>query len=302
MLWAAGVVAPALRRRTGQPVKSRGTLALSLFLSGGLLAAAVSAPALASSPHSGMHPEGTKITTVVTAKYGRVLANSKGRVMYMFLTDKSSTSHCNGACARIWPHVKSKVKPDAGKHVSGKHLRRNSKGQVTYFGHPLYYFADGRGTSGEGLNRFFLVSIHGTPVKPKKKTTPKPAGPSGPAEVTTDTAGGIEVITSKNGHTLYALDPNQMASACTAGCSTTWPPLLTKGAPTAGGDAMSSLLGTVKRPGGDTQVTYMGRPVYNYSGDKNASKANGEGLIGPYVSTYTYWYDITPAGMFNAPV
>ena len=181
-------------------MRHRGKIAGSLLLSAGLLAAVVSAPALASTHHSAMHPKGTKIATRATKKYGRVVANTKGRVMYRFLGDKTSVSHCNGACASIWPHVTSKGKPVAGTGISAKHLRRNAKGQVTYYGHPLYYFADGKSpgnTSGEGLNTFYVVGVHGAAIKTAKKKPAKAAGPTGPAVVTTGMAGGTEVITSK---------------------------------------------------------------------------------------------------------
>jgi predicted lipoprotein with Yx(FWY)xxD motif len=257
--------------------------------------AAVSAPALATTHHH----KGTKIATRHIAKYGRVLANSKGRVMYLFANDGHKVSHCNGACASIWPRVTSETKPRAGAGISAKHLSRTAKhDQVTYYGHPLYYFtgdAKPGQARGENTNSFFVVSTHGKAIKPKKHTTP--AGPTGPAEVTTDMAGGVEVITSKDSHTLYALDPNELPSfSCVGSCTSVWLPLLTKGAPTASGDAMASLLSTVTRPDGSTQVTYNGYPVYNYQPDTAPGQDMGQAHQGPYLNV---WYDLTPAGPFN---
>jgi predicted lipoprotein with Yx(FWY)xxD motif len=286
-------------------VRHRGTFAGSLLLSAGLLAAVVAAPASASAHHPGLAPKGTKIATTVTNKYGRVLANTKGRVMYVHTTDKGSVSTCHAACLSFWPPVTSRVRPVAGKGVSVRHLARNAKGQVTYYGHPLYYFVSGKArgnASGEGEAHFFVVSTTGKAIKAPKKKPTKSAGPTGPAEVTTATAGATTVLATKAGRTLYALtNPTEMASFwCTGSCLTVWVPLLTKGAPTAGGSALTGDLSTVNRPDVGTQVTYNGYPVYRYTGDSAAGQDTGQGLFGPYYpTTLQYWYDVLPNGTLN---
>jgi predicted lipoprotein with Yx(FWY)xxD motif len=280
-------------------VRNRATLAASILFSAGLMAAAVSAPALASTQHRTTHPKGTTISTRVTPKFGRILANTKGRVMYLHTTDQRTVSTCTGVCASAWPKVTSKAKPLAAKGVSAKHLARNKKGQVTYYGHPLYYFV-GSGASGEGEASFFVVSTTGKAVHPKKATKPG-TGATGAAEVTTGMAGGTTVITTKAGRTLYALGvfaENTGTFWCTAACVHTWIPLLTKGTPTAAGDAMQSDLKFVKRAGIGDQVTYNGYPVYRYKGDTAAGQDNGEGLAGPYANGQV-WNDVTPAGALN---
>jgi predicted lipoprotein with Yx(FWY)xxD motif len=180
--------------------------------------------------------------------------------------------------------------------IRAKHLSRTSKHhQVTYYGHPLYYFAgDSKPgqASGEGVSSFFVVSTHGRAIKPKKVT--KPSG----AEVTTGTVGATEVITSANGHTLYELSSETDSPptfTCVGSCPAVWPPLLTTGAPTAAGDAMAAELGTVKRPDGTTQVTYNHHPLYDYTGDTAAGTDNGEGIYDPP----GYWYSLTPSGAIN---
>ncbi|HTW18942.1 MAG TPA: hypothetical protein VME70_01880 [Mycobacteriales bacterium] len=285
-------------------MKHRGTLAVSILLGTGVLTASAT-PALASGSHHATK-KGTEISSVTTKKYGRVVSNSKGRVMYLFTGDGHKVSHCSGACAASWPKVMSKHAPRAGKDIGPKHLSRTKKGQVTYYGHPLYYFVSGKkpgSTSGEDLGGFFVVSTHGKAVKkPVHHKTGGGGGPSGPAEVTTGMAGGVEVITNSAGLTLYALsNPTEQSTYwCSAACLSFWVPLLTKGAPTAAGDAMSSLLGSVSRPGVGDQVTYNQYPLYTYVGDTSAGQATGEGLTGPYnPPDAQYWYDVTPAGAFN---
>jgi predicted lipoprotein with Yx(FWY)xxD motif len=290
-------------------VRHRGKLAGSLLLSAGLLTAAISAPALATTHHKAAH-KGIKIATRTTKSYGKVVANTKGRVMYVFTTDGTSkVSHCNGACASAWPHVMSKAKPIAGKGISAKHLGRTKKGQVTYYGRPLYYFASTTkpgSTSGEGLNKFYVISNTGKVVKHKKKTGPTgPTGPSGPATVSTgDVGASIEVLTNAaDGHTLYALsDPDETTQFwCNGSCLSFWVPLQTKGTPLVSGDAQSPMIGMKVHANGFDQVTYNGYPLYEYVGDTASGQDTGEGLTGPYdpPATGQRWYDLTPAGAFN---
>jgi predicted lipoprotein with Yx(FWY)xxD motif len=51
----------------------------------------------------------------------------------------------------------------------------------------------------------------------------------------------------------------------TKGCSSVWPVLAARGKPTAGAGLKSSLLSTVRLPGGKRQVSYDGHPLYTYS-------------------------------------
>jgi predicted lipoprotein with Yx(FWY)xxD motif len=78
-------------------------------------------------------------------------------------------------------------------------------------------------------------------------------------------------------------------------CSKWWPPLLTTGTPVATGGAKQSLLGTTKRAGGKTQVTYAGHPVYRWVGvgspapDTKPGDVYGQGFI-------SQWWALSPSG------
>jgi predicted lipoprotein with Yx(FWY)xxD motif len=276
-------------------------LAGTILLSTALAGAAVTAPALASVAR---HHGGTRVTSVKTS-LGRVVSNHKGRVMFRFLRDTPNKSHCSAACRTFWPPVKSASKARAGRHISAAHLGRTSKGQVTYYGHPLYYFVGdphpGK-TTGDGKKEFgarwYIVSTHGKAVHPRKRV--HVALPTGPAAVSTGMAGAATVVTdAAGGHTLYELTADSPPSfACTAGCVKTWHPLLTKGAPTASGGANAMLLGTVHRTiGGQhvVQVTYNGYALYRFSGDTKAGQAKGEAAY----EDGGYWYDVMPNGVYN---
>ena len=81
-------------------------------------------------------------------------------------------------------------------------------------------------------------------------------------------------------------------SHCYGACADAWPPFLTRGRPRAKDSADRDLLGTVKRKGGKTQVTYRGRPLYHYVGDREA----GEVLCQDVEEYGGHWYVVAPSG------
>ena len=86
-----------------------------------------------------------------TTKAGKVLVGPDGRSLYLFEKDKSTSSTCSGECASDWPPLTTSGTPAAGSGVQtgmlGVTKRSDGTQQVTYNGHPLYYFA-GDKTSG----------------------------------------------------------------------------------------------------------------------------------------------------------
>jgi predicted lipoprotein with Yx(FWY)xxD motif len=86
------------------------------------------------------------------------------------------------------------------------------------------------------------------------------------------------VLTDASGMTLYTYDKDTAGattSACTGGCASAWPPLTASGTPTAG-PGVTGTLATIS--GG--QVTWDGRPLYRWMGDKAPGDVTGEGVNG----------------------
>jgi predicted lipoprotein with Yx(FWY)xxD motif len=99
---------------------------------------------------------------------------------------------------------------------------------------------------------------------------PAAAAPKGPATVKVSNSSIGKILVGGNGHTLYMFTKdgrNKDRCVKIQGCTGTWPPVLTKGKPIARAGAKSSLLGTIKLPNGNRQVTYAGHPLYTYSAD-----------------------------------
>ena len=104
---------------------------------------------------------GATRVNVATSPLGKILVDSKGITLYDFPPDKGTTSVCYGACAALWPPLVTHGKPLAGHGVRASLLgttkRKDGKVQVTYGGHPLYYFVTDRKpgqTTGQGINQF----------------------------------------------------------------------------------------------------------------------------------------------------
>ena len=89
--------------------------------------------------------EGARIK-VVGSDYGRVIADGRGEALYLFDKEDAGRAECYGRCARAWPPVLTKGKPQGSGGVKqgllGTTRRDNGGLQVTYAGQPLYYYVD----------------------------------------------------------------------------------------------------------------------------------------------------------------
>jgi predicted lipoprotein with Yx(FWY)xxD motif len=85
------------------------------------------------------------------------------------------------------------------------------------------------------------------------------------------------ILVNRRGHTLYALSAEKRGRfICTdRSCLSFWTPL--EIAPGKRPTGVRSL-GVVKRPGGQTQVTYRGRPLYTFNDDHRRGAIGGEGF------------------------
>ena len=85
---------------------------------------------------------------VMRSRYGEVIFDGAGRALYLFTRERTSRSRCYGACARAWPPFLTPARPRARTGVRSKLLgttkRRDGRLQVTYRGHPLYYYVTDR--------------------------------------------------------------------------------------------------------------------------------------------------------------
>ncbi len=137
------------------------------------------------------------------------------------------------------------------------------------------------------------LDAQGVP-EPESDDTVATTAPAGAGTVVqTGESGESEVLFDAQGQALYLFTPDAERPAdapptCVDDCATAWPPLLTTGAPVAGGGVDGALLGTVERADGTTQVTYQGQPLYLFASDQPGT-TTGQGVGG-------VWFLVSPTG------
>ena len=117
-------------------------------------------------PTQGVASNSTTVSTTTTisvasTRLGQILVDGSGRTVYLFEADKGKDSTCYDACAQAWPPVNASGAPHATGGASpallGTTRRKDGTTQVTYAGHPLYYFiADKKpgDMNGQGISQF----------------------------------------------------------------------------------------------------------------------------------------------------
>jgi predicted lipoprotein with Yx(FWY)xxD motif len=160
--------------------------ALLLAACGGSTYSSSSGSGSGSSPSSGSGP--AQVATHGSGQTG-FLTDGSGRSVYLFESDHGMVSTCNGACVSAWPPLTTSGQPTAAAGARtgllGTITRSDGSKQVTYAGHPLYYYAGDAQpgqTNGEGLNGFgaqwYLVSPGGATVKQVSTTSGSSSGSS----------------------------------------------------------------------------------------------------------------------------
>jgi predicted lipoprotein with Yx(FWY)xxD motif len=163
----------------------------------------------ASSPSSSAGASGGTVIKTASTSAGTVLTNGSGRAVYLWTKDTGDMSSCNGACAGAWPAVTTTGAATASGAAKASDLgtitRSDGTKQVTYDGHPLYYFsgdsgpgtATGQGSDGFGA-KWWLVAPTGSDVTASVSSftagtsaaAPAAPAPSAPASSPTSSSAG----------------------------------------------------------------------------------------------------------------
>jgi len=128
------------------------------------------------------------------------LTSGSGRAIYLWAKDTGDASACTGACASAWPPVTGTATAAGSAKASdlGTITRSDGTKQVTYDGHPLYYFVgdSGPGTAtGQGSDNFgakwWLVSPTGSDVTASVSSfTVSGSSPAATSAATSSSAAG----------------------------------------------------------------------------------------------------------------
>ena len=154
--------------------------------------AASASPAGGSSSSAGASSSGGTVITTAKSSAGTVLTNGSGRAVYLWVKDTGDMSNCTGACAGAWPPVTTTAAATATGSAKASDIgtitRSDGTKQVTYDGHPLYYFsgdsgagtATGQGSDGFGA-KWWLVAPAGSDVTASVSTFTAAASAAAPA-------------------------------------------------------------------------------------------------------------------------
>jgi predicted lipoprotein with Yx(FWY)xxD motif len=116
------------------------------------------------------------------------------------------------------------------------------------------------------MRRLILLAVLGAALA--VPATPMAAEQAAPTLTVRSSAFG-RVLFDGRRFVLYAFTKDVRGhSRCSGACAKAWPPYLVKGPARAGVGVKASLLGTIRRSNGSRQVTYAGRPLYYYVGDR----------------------------------
>ncbi len=162
-----------------------------------------SAPAATASGSGTVSRAAAQGVSIGTARgsHGIYLTSASGRALYLWVADSGGRSNCSGACAAVWPPLTTKGTPVAAHGVKASELgtitRADGARQVTYHGHPLYYYAadtsagttTGQGNDGFGA-KWWLVNPSGSAITAGSTGASSAAGSGGSGSPTSSSAGG----------------------------------------------------------------------------------------------------------------
>lgn len=147
------------------------------------------APAGTQTAPAVMLPTPASFTLVVgtNATLGNYLTDQNGRALYILVKDTPTASNCNGTCAALWPPLIGTATAGSGVTASmiGVITRQDGSSQVTYNGHPLYYFSkdvNPKDVNGQGFGNgnWWVLSPGGAPNNTMMSgSSTAPAMPSG---------------------------------------------------------------------------------------------------------------------------
>ncbi len=102
------------------------------------------------------------------------------------------------------------------------------------------------------------------------------------------------ILATGSGSTLYDFVPDTPThSACVNdGCVFQWPPLVLNGPVRVGRGLDPSLVGTLRRSDGSTQLSYGGHPLYRYNLDVTPGMVTGQAID----QNGGLWYVLGPRG------
>jgi predicted lipoprotein with Yx(FWY)xxD motif len=130
----------------------------------------------------------------------------------------------------------------------------------------------------------------------KSSSSPSASGSTAGATISAKQIGGAgNVLVDSDGMALYANDQETRGMAlCDGACLSFWTPLTISGG-TPKGDSLNGKLGVVKRPDGDSQVTFNGKLLYTFYED-SPGQVRGDGFDDAFSGRTFTWHVVHANG------
>jgi len=176
--------------KAGSAIAAAGLLVAACSSGSSYTATSSAPPGGASSPAPA---NGAMTVQARSGALGTFLTDAAGKSLYMFASDTPTRSTCTGQCLTYWPPFDASRMPAAGSGVTASSLgtitSANGPKQVTYNGHPLYYFLQDKAagdTNGQGSDNFgakwWLLTPAGDPITASASgSAPSSSASSGPS-------------------------------------------------------------------------------------------------------------------------
>jgi predicted lipoprotein with Yx(FWY)xxD motif len=180
----------SLFQRTPAPVRFGAALGVALLAaacgSSAGSSSSTSATATLAAPASAASAATAMVISTKSSSAGMFLTSGSGRAVYLWVKDGKDQSACTGACASTWPPVTTTGPVIASGGVVAGDLgtitRSGGVKQVTYDGHPLYYYVgdtaagtvNGQGSTGYGAY-WWVLAPTGSAITSSVSLTGAPA-------------------------------------------------------------------------------------------------------------------------------
>jgi predicted lipoprotein with Yx(FWY)xxD motif len=135
---------------------------------------ATTAPADTSAPaDTTAGADGATSVALADSSLGSILVDGTGRTLYLFTADAPGAPACAADCLGNWPPLPAADAPTLGEGLDAEDFATAAAAdgteQVTFYGHPLYYFAGDTAAgdvNGQGVGgKWFVVDSEGNPVQ-----------------------------------------------------------------------------------------------------------------------------------------
>ena len=122
--------------------------------------------------------------------------------------------------------------------------------------------------------------------------------------VSVDSIGGMKVLASPAGKTLYTASAEQGGKlrCVSTACTSIWSPALaTPAAAKQAATQLKTTLGVVTRPDGKQQLTFKSMPLYSFT-QEGAKALQGNGFTDDFQGTHFQWQAAATSGGGAAPM